>query len=252
MAFSSIGKEYKGISGGFTFDHKADFSKKTAFGSVGGDLTSKGENYPATAKATYKLPSAASLDASVTDAGKVALTLTKVDVAYAFAKTPAIGGKLALTSVCTVGKQSVLSSVGWSSGSLLLGGEAEFSYAAGKSGLSKYTLGAQTTLPNGGVGSALLVEAKTLKVAYVQKVSTITAGAELVYPLQGAGASGTLAASTKLANGATAKATVTSKSVVSLLYSAEVQKNATVTFAVALDTVKLDTPKYGVQLSMKV
>jgi len=151
-----------------------------------------------------------------------------------------------------VSKSTVTSSVGWVKGSLVLGGEAEVD--AKKNAVSKYTLGAQTTLANSGITSALLVDAKTLKLAYVQKVGGgVTAGAEFVYPLSGAGASGTIAASGKLGNGATAKATITSKSVVSLLYSAEVQKNATLTLAAQLDGNKLDaTPKFGVQLAMKI
>lgn len=174
----------------------------------------------------------------------------KLDLSYNFAKAPVIGGKVGLTSSANVDKNTVLSSVGWASGSLILGAEAEVDVK--KSVVSKYTLGAQTTLANGGVSSALLADAKTLKLAYVQKVGGgVTAGAEFVYPLDGKAVSGTVAASAKLENGATAKAAATHKGVVSLLYSADVQKNATVTLAVQLDANKpTAVPKYGVQIKM--
>ena len=274
MAFSGIGKDYKGVSGGYTFEHKAEFSSKTGFGSVGGDVKQGSKGWPCTAKTTYKAPFG-SVDASVTDEGKVSASLSKpdlipglatklsatlapmpvgdikLDLGYKFASPPVIGGKVELASTTNLSKKTVLSSVGWSKGKLLLGAEAE--YDVKKGAVSKYTLGAQSTLANGAVGSALLVDnSKALKLAYVQKVgANVTGGVEVVYQMEKGAVSGALAASAKLAGGATGKVLVNDRQQISLYYSADVQKNATLTVAVQADATRITaTPKYGEQRSL--
>ncbi len=277
MAFADIGKAFKDVSGGYTFDHKASWSSKTGFGSVAGSASyvTKSGAFPVEAKATYKLGGATSVDASVTDAGKVTATFAKDDLlaglkakvtavlaggsdaslglTYAWAKAPLVGGTATLVSdVGLAGSKAgkVSGALGWASGSLTLGGDAEL--AGGE--LSKYSLGAQTVLSNGGTAAALLADkASTLRLSYVHKCSaTVNGGVEAVHKLDKGDTSFSLAASKKISGGS-AKALATSAGAVSLLLSKDVQPNkATATVAMQLDAFDLSkAPKVGVQLTLK-
>lgn len=280
MAFADIGKAYKDVSSGFVYDHKAAWSTKTGFGALSGSATYvvKDGSVPVEAKGTYKLGSASSLEASVTDKGKVTAVLVKDDLAkglkakltavlaggsndaslalgYSWATAPLVGGKLGAT--CDLGLSGakagkLVGSAGWAQGSLTLGGEAE--YDNSKGAVSKYTLGAQASLSNGGTAAALLADkAQTLRVSYVHKCSaTVNGGLEATHSLKTGDTSVAMGSSFKMAS-ASAKAHVTQKGIVSLLYARDVQPNkATATLCLQVDAFNpTAAPKVGVQLAIK-
>lgn len=277
MAFADVGKAWKDISGGFVYDQKASFATKTSFGpTLNGSATYKSDGaLPAELKATYKLAAGSTLEATVNHAGKVTAAVTqdnvapglkatlsgtvlgaapegKVSLAYALAKPPVIGGKVGVKSdISLLGSSKISASVGWASGSLAAGAEADYDTAKGAVG--KYAAGAQVTLANGGVAALLLADKDTLKASYVHKCSaTVTGGVEVVQKMSKKDVSATAAAQFKLAGGAAAKATLTSAGVLSLLYTKDVQPKTSASVALQLNTLALDKPpKMGVLLNFK-
>jgi hypothetical protein len=269
------------VSTGFGYDHKATWSAKTGFGSVGGVATysAKDSSLPVEAKLAYKVDSATGVEFVVTDKGKVTAVANKdnlvsglkakltavlsggsndasVGLNYAFAKAPLVGGKSTVVAdIGVAGSKSgkMSASVGWApSGSLTLGADAEFDSA--KNAITKYSVGAQTAMSNGGTAALVLSDkASTLRASYVHKCSaTVNGGLEAVHKLDkgdttfGAGMS-------KRLDGGSAKAHVTSAGVVSLLLTKDVQPNkVAATVCLQMDATNLSkAPKIGVQLAVK-
>jgi hypothetical protein len=236
-------------------------------------VTNKGDKYPSNGKLTYKLSGGATLDASLSDTGKAVLTLSKpellpnissklsatvvpavadakLNLSYAWASVPAVGGKAVINSDMGLHSKKVVTSVGYTHSTLLLGAEAE--YDAAKGAISKYTLGAQAPLASGDTCSLLLVDnSKTLKLAYVRKLDkTYTAGAEVAHALKSGATDGALALSAKLDTGV-AKALFNSKGAVSLAYAHELTKNTVVSLCIAGDSISgLASPKFGVGIKV--
>lgn len=263
------------------YDHKASWSAKTGFGSLSGAATyaTKDGSTPVEGKLGYKVDSATGVEFTVTDKGKLTAVANKdnllaglkakltsvlsggpndtsLGLTYGFAQAPLVGGKS--TVVADIGlagsKAGKLSAaVGWTpSSTLLLGADAEYDTA--KAAVTKYSLGAQAALSNGGTAVLVLADKATvLKASYTHKCSaTVNGGVEAVHKLEKGDTSFGVGISKKL-DGGSAKAHASSAGIVSLLLSKEVQPNkVSATLSLQVDATNMaKAPKVGVQVSVK-
>jgi hypothetical protein len=269
------------VSTGFVYDHKASWSAKTGFGSVGGVATyaTKDGSTPVEAKLGYKVDAATGVEFTVTDNGKLTAVANKdnllaglkakltsvlaggpndtsLGLTYGFSQAPLVGGKSTVVAdIGLAGSKSgkLGASLGWSpSSTLLLGCDAE--YDTSKAAVTKYSLGAQAALSNGGTAVLVLADkAGTLKASYTHKCSaTVNGGFEAVHKLEKGDTSFGVGMSKRL-DGGSAKAHATSAGIVSLLLSKDVQPNkVSATLSLQMDATNMaKAPKVGVQVSVK-
>lgn len=266
--FGDIGKACKDLLGGFNFDHKVSVSSKTSTGvTLTGTGAKKGDAVSGDVKGSYTVCKGCTVDATVNDAGKISTSVAMSDVAPGLKATvsgtvPDVSsGKLALqfakealglkADLGLSGAPKVDLSSCVKMGSVACG--AEMSYDSSKGTVTKYGAAATYLAPDFTLAAVAADKMDTVKVSYVQSVSpTLTVGAEIVRKMKASSTTFTLGASTKLDGGASAKGTLDSKGVVSLLYSTPLQPKTTITFCTQFDTRALDkSAKVGIQLGVK-